>query len=74
MEKVMLTVIWAIDGFHVADMMPHGRRFTTEYFFIHTMDPLPTKVFPERGKSHGLRLGVQLDSCRVHSSNASKQF
>jgi histone-lysine N-methyltransferase SETMAR len=70
----MLTVIWGIDEFHVVDMMPHGGCFNTEYFLIHIINPLLTKVFQEGRKSHALRLSVHLDNCWVHSSNASNQF
>jgi hypothetical protein len=73
-KKVMLTVIWEIDGFHVVDMMPPGRHFNTESFLTHIMDPLLAKVFPEGRKSHALRLSVHFDNCPVHSWNASKQF
>jgi hypothetical protein len=38
------------------------------------MNPLLVKVFPEGRKRHALGLSVHLDNCRVHSSNASKQF
>jgi hypothetical protein len=73
-KKSMLTVFWRIDRFHVAVMMPPGGRFNTEYFLTHITDLLVAKVFPEGRKSHALRLSIHLDNCRVHSSNASKQF
>jgi hypothetical protein len=71
MEKVILTLIWRIKGFHVVDMMPATGCFNTKYCFIHMMDSLLAQ-FPNGKKSHALRLSVCLDNCRVHSSNASK--
>jgi hypothetical protein len=68
-KKVMLTLIWGIDGFHLVDMMPLG-LFNIEYFLDHIMDLLLAKVFPERRKSHALRPSVHLDHCRVDSLNA----
>jgi hypothetical protein len=70
----MLAVIWRVDRFHVAVMMPPEVRFKAEYFLTHITDPLVAKAFSERRKCHALRLSIHLDNCRVHSSNASKQF
>jgi hypothetical protein len=71
-EKVILTVIWEIDGFRVVDIMLPRGFLNTEYFLIHIMDPLLAKVFPEGRKGHARRLSVHLDNCRVHSSNGSQ--
>jgi hypothetical protein len=73
-EKVMLTMVWGIDGFHVVNMMQPGRRFNIEDFRTHSMDPFLVKIGPEGRKSYALRLSAQLNNCRVHDSNASKQF
>jgi histone-lysine N-methyltransferase SETMAR len=73
-KTVMLTLIWGIDGFHVVNMMPLGGCFNIEYFLTHITDPLLAKAFPEGRKSHALQLSVHLHHCRIHSSNASKQF
>jgi hypothetical protein len=70
----MLTMIWGIDGFHVVHMMQPGRRFNIEYFLTHSVDPFLVKIGPEGRKSSARRLSAQLDNCRVHSSNAPKQF
>jgi hypothetical protein len=56
--KVMLTVIWGIDGFHVVDMMPPWRRFNPEYFLTHIIHPLLAIVFLDGRKRHALRLSV----------------
>jgi hypothetical protein len=53
--KVMLRVIWGIDGFQVVDMMPPGGCLNTEYFLAHNMAPLLAKVLPEGRKSHALQ-------------------
>jgi histone-lysine N-methyltransferase SETMAR len=70
----MLTVIWGIGGFHAVAMSPARGRFSTEYFFTDLIDPLLAKLFVEGKKSRALRLNVHLNNCRVHSSNALKQF
>jgi hypothetical protein len=67
-KKVMLTVIWGFDEFHVVDMMPPRGRFNAYYFLTHILDLLLAKVLPERRKSRALRLSVR------RSSNASQQF
>jgi hypothetical protein len=54
-KKVMLTVIWGIDGFHIVDTMPPKEYFNTEDFLPQIMDLLPAKVFPKGRKSHTLR-------------------
>jgi hypothetical protein len=38
------------------------------------MNHLLVKIVLEEMKCHAFRLSIQLDNCRVHSSDASKQF
>jgi hypothetical protein len=57
-SKVMLTVIWGIDGFHVVDVMPSGGHVNTEFFLTHIVDLLLAKVFPEGRNCHAPRLNV----------------
>ena len=39
-EKVMLTVIWSVEGFHVIDFLPPKMNFNSEYFIEHILNPL----------------------------------
>jgi hypothetical protein len=51
MEKVMLTMIWEIEAFHVVDMMPPGESFNTQYFLIHIVNFCWRKSLRSEGKA-----------------------
>jgi hypothetical protein len=44
--KIILIVIWGVDGFHVAGLMSSQRSFNSEYFVRHLLAPIAAKVFP----------------------------
>jgi hypothetical protein len=62
----MFTVIWAVDGFHVVDLMTSQRNFKAEYLVIHVLSPMVAKVFSRGRIPRTRRLQLHLDNCRVH--------
>jgi hypothetical protein len=44
--KIMLTVSWGVDSFHVVDLMTSQRSFNSDYFMNHALAPMVAKVFP----------------------------
>jgi hypothetical protein len=73
-QKIMMTVIWGIDGFHVVDLMTEQHSYNTQYFFSHDLEPLLLALFPDRRKPHSHRLSVHLDNCRISRSKDSENF
>jgi histone-lysine N-methyltransferase SETMAR len=39
-EKVMVTIVWSVDGFHVVDHLPNGVKFNADYYANHILIPL----------------------------------
>jgi hypothetical protein len=50
-RKVMLTVIWGVHGFQVADLMTSQYSFDSQYFMDNIMVPLVEKSLFNREKS-----------------------
>jgi hypothetical protein len=71
-RKLMLTVIWGIDGFHVVDLVTEQHSYSTQYFPSHIFEPLLPAVFPDGRKSHSRRVSLHPDKCRVHRSKFSE--
>jgi hypothetical protein len=73
-QKVMFTVIWGVEGFHVVDLMTSQCSFNSEYFVSHVLAPIVVKVFPQGRIPRTRRLQLHLDNCRLHLSKTTKQF
>jgi hypothetical protein len=70
----MLTVVWAIDGFHDVDLMTQQHSYNTQYFLSYILEPLLLAVFLDGRKPYSRRLSLRLDNCRVQRSTASENF
>jgi hypothetical protein len=70
----MPTVIWGVDGFHVVDLITSQRNFNSDDFVSHVLAPMIAKVFSQGRIPHTHQLQLLLDNCRVHVSEATKQF
>jgi hypothetical protein len=70
----LLTLVWGIDGFHIADLMTEQHSYNTQYFLSHTLEPLLLAVFSDGRKPHSRRLSLHFNNCRVHRSKASSNF
>jgi histone-lysine N-methyltransferase SETMAR len=72
--KFMLTVMWRIKGFHVADLMTSQNQFNSQYFVEHVMVPIAQEIFPHGRNRRALPLHLHLDNSRVHFSKVAEQF
>jgi hypothetical protein len=72
--KLMLTVMWGIDGFHVVDLMITPRTSNSQYFVENVMAPLVSNVFPQGRHRRAPPLYCHLDNCRIHFSKVSDKF
>jgi type II secretory pathway component PulL len=46
-RKLILTVLWGLDGFHVVDLMPGWHSFNSEDFLENIMQEILRVVFPD---------------------------
>jgi hypothetical protein len=72
--KIMLTVIWGVDRFHVVGLMTSQRSFNSEYFVSHVLAPMVATSFPRGRITQRHRRQLHLDNCRVHFSKAIEPF
>jgi hypothetical protein len=72
--KFMMTVMWGVKGFHIADLMTSQDQFNSQYFVEHVLVSLVQEIFPHGRNRRSLRLYLHLDNCRVRFSTVAKQF
>ena len=71
--KIMITVIWNIQGFHIIDFLPEGMAFNSEYMIEHILTPLAEKKHEIWGSSCKRKMWLHLDNCRVHNSKMTTE-
>ena len=67
-EKMMVTVMWGVNGIYLIDCLPEHTSFNTSYFIEHILKPLKESsddIWSEWGKRF---LWLHLDNCKVHNS------
>ena len=72
-EKMMITVIWGVNGTYIIDDLPEGEHYNSCYFIEHILKPLEEKkdeIWPSRGKH---KIWLHLDNCKVHNSKATQK-
>jgi hypothetical protein len=67
-SKYMFTVIWAIGGFYVVNLMISQRAFNYQHFVDHVWTHLLAKIFQQGRQRHASVLYWHFDNCRVHYS------
>ena len=40
MKKVMVTIIWGVNGIYIVDFLPDGESYNSEYFVEHILNRL----------------------------------
>jgi hypothetical protein len=73
-KKLVFTVIWGVDGFHLVDLITSQRSFNSEYFVSHVLATMVAKVFPRGRIPQTCRLQLHLDNCRVYFSKPTEQL
>jgi hypothetical protein len=68
--KTMLTVVWNTRGFHLADAMPRGEKFSTWYFINKILTPICAQLIPI-GKP---KLVIHADNSQWHSAKVVLDF
>jgi hypothetical protein len=73
-RKLMPTVIWRVNGFHVADLMTSQRTLDSGDFVNQSMTSLTQKVLLRGRNPHARRRRCHLANCRAPFSRAIEQF
>ena len=69
-QKVMVTIFWSVNGFHVIEVLPEGHTFDSEYF-ISLVKMLKKRIFPPKSKRWSKKIYLHLDNAPVHRSRAT---
>jgi histone-lysine N-methyltransferase SETMAR len=64
-KKVMLTIFWGIDGFHIIHPTIPGKTLTAQILFHEILEPLSETL---HAKSKAEPIYLHMDNCRVHTA------
>jgi hypothetical protein len=70
----MLTAMWEMKGFHVADLMTSENQFNSQYFVDHIRVSFVQEIFPHGRNRRAPRLHIYLGNSRVYFSRVAEQF
>lgn len=71
MTKVMVTIIWGVNGFFIVDFLPFGQSYNSEYFISNILEPLSEKRPNIWRGSKTKKIWLHLDNSKVHNSKLS---
>ena len=60
MKKVMVTIIWGVNGIYIVDFLPDGESYNSEYFVEHISNELHEKKAKIWGESDVKKVGYIL--------------
>lgn len=69
--RIMVTIIWGVNGFYIIDLLPHGTSYNSDYFIDNILSPLNSikgQIWSETTKRY---LWLHLDNSKVHNSMKS---
>ena len=67
-QKIMITVIWGVNGIYLIDALPEKASFNSSYFISNIITPLKLKKKSIWSESDKRKIWLHLDNCRVHNS------
>jgi hypothetical protein len=70
-QKVMMTVFWSVEGFHVVDQLPKKTTMDAVYFQKRILDPLKDLLKPELST---IPIWVHYDNCGPHKATATADY
>jgi transposase len=68
--KLMVTIAWNPQGFHLLDAFSKGSTFNAEYYHSNIL----TELLPLRPQVDGRRLVIHADSARLHITRKCRAF
>ena len=70
-NKIMVTVIWGVNGIYLVDFLEEGYHFNSTYFIEHILLPLHEMSCDIWTESSKRKIWLHLDNCKVHNSKAA---
>jgi histone-lysine N-methyltransferase SETMAR len=70
-QKVMMTVFWSVEGFHVVDKLEKKTTMNAAYFQSKIIDPL-NAIFQPKTSSH--TIWIHYDNCGPHRATATGNY
>jgi hypothetical protein len=72
-EKVMLTIVWNLSGFHLINVLPKGFKFNASFYVTQILGPLSDWRRTQVGRTNR-KLWVHADNARPHIATVKLQF
>ena len=61
--KIMVTVMWNVQGIHIIDFLPVGISFNNEYMIEYILAPMDDKKTEIWSSGDERKIGLYLDYC-----------
>jgi len=71
--KLMLTIVWNPDGFHVINVLPKGQKFNASYYVENILERV-SQFAQASGGNRGQAFIVHADNARPHTARISQEF
>jgi hypothetical protein len=68
--KMMVTIVWNPQSFHLADTLPKGHRFNAKYY----IDRILQSLLESRSTGRGPGLIIHADNERPHTAQKTLEF
>jgi hypothetical protein len=68
--KIMLTIVWNTEGFHVVEIIPKGAKFDADYFCHSILRAL----VPDDGDVGRRKMVIHADTSRPHTALRTRPF
>lgn len=66
--KILVTIIWGVNGIYLVDFLPEDESFNTSYFIQNILIPIHSQKMNIWSESHRRKIWLHLDNSRVHNS------
>ena len=73
-NKIMVTILWSVNGFHVVNAKPTSVRFNSSYMCDIILPELLEKKHEFMCNPNENPIYIHLDNCRVHNSKKTNCF
>jgi hypothetical protein len=69
-RKMIVTIIWNLQGFHLVDALPKGQKFNASHY----IDIIIQRVLENRSNGLGPDLIIHADNVRPHTAQKTLKF
>jgi histone-lysine N-methyltransferase SETMAR len=73
-RKLMFTIMWSPQGFHVVDSIPGGTTMCSTYFTDVIFAQTAAAFFPAGRRKRSQTVTLHLDNCSIHRSRVTQDF